>query len=241
MTNENPKRDTDFIGIFDNALDQKTCVELVRRFESFPQVHSQGKTGSGVDKAKKDSVDCCISEYQEWTDLNQILINVTLQHLIQYVNDHRFLVCGALAPTIRLETGEIIEVSPDTFDQIPPDQLKQVILSLYRPGFLNLQKYLRGSGGYHHWHSEIYPRESDCETLHRVLLFMFFLNTVEEGGETEFYYQSQKVSPKQGRMVIAPAGFTHTHKGAVPISHDKYIVTSWIQFQRAEQIYGQRS
>ena len=66
---------------------------------------------------------------------------------------------------------------------------------------------------------------------------MFFLNTVSDGGQTEFFYQNQSISPKIGRMVIAPAGFTHTHKGAIPKSSDKYIVTSWILFQRAEDIY----
>jgi hypothetical protein len=39
-------------------------------------------------------------------------------------------------------------------------------------------------------------------------------------------------------MVIAPAGFTHTHKGHVPRSGDKYIVASWVLFQRAEWLFG---
>ena len=115
-------------------------------------------------------------------------------------------------------------------NEVPFEQKKKIIFRMFRPGYLNMQKYLQGRGGYHHWHSEIYPIDQKCETLHRVLLFMFFLNDVEEGGETEFYYQNQSVKPKKGRMVIAPAGFTHTHKGSVPVSNDKYIVTSWILF-----------
>ena len=67
---------------------------------------------------------------------------------------------------------------------------------------------------------------------------MFYLNDVEEGGETEFYYQDKKIKPKQGSMVIAPAYFTHTHRGCIPVSNDKYIVTSWVLFNTAEQIYG---
>jgi hypothetical protein len=38
-------------------------------------------------------------------------------------------------------------------------------------------------------------------------------------------------------MVIAPAYFTHTHRGCVPVSNDKYILTSWILLNRAEQLY----
>ena len=228
----------DFIGIYDDALSVETCERIIEKFESFPQIQTEGRIGSGVDKRKKDSVDCCISEYQEWTEVNQLLFNVTLEKLTAYIEAYPFLVCGALSPAVQLESGEVVEVSPDNLGRISAEQKRQITLSLYRPGYLNLQKYAKGSGGFHHWHSEIYPKEAHCDTLHRVLLFMFFLNTVEEGGHTEFFYQEQKVAPRAGRMVIAPAGFTHTHKGSVPISNDKYIVTSWILFQRAEQIYG---
>lgn len=228
----------DFIGIYDDALTAEFCEAIIGAFEACPQVHASGQIGSGVDPEKKESVDCCISDYQEWTDINQRLLNVTAQRLVTYVREYPFLACGAIAPTIRLESGEVIELSHENIEQVSQEQLLNVMLSLYRPGRLNLQKYRQGSGGYHHWHSEIYPTDATCESLHRVLLFMFFLNTVEEGGETQFRYQEKAIRPQAGRMVIAPAGFTHTHKGAIPVSSDKYIVTSWILFQRSEHLYG---
>jgi hypothetical protein len=40
-------------------------------------------------------------------------------------------------------------------------------------------------------------------------------------------------------MVIFPAGFTHTHRGNVSKSGDKYIITSWVMYHRAETIYQQ--
>ena len=57
-------------------------------------------------------------------------------------------------------------------------------------------------------------------------------------GETEFFYQRKKVIPKAGSVLIAPTAFTHTHRGNRPSGGDKYIATSWILFNRAEQIYG---
>ena len=122
-------------------------------------------------------------------------------------------------------------------DRVPDQQLNGILMLLYRSGVVNMQKYERGRGGYHHWHSEIFPKDPHCETLHRVLLYMYYLNDVAEGGETEFYFQDRKLAPRRGRLVIAPAGFTHTHKGHVPRSEDKYIVTSWVMFNRAETIY----
>ena len=133
------------------------------------------------------------------------------------------------------QTGQRDTVRPE---QIDANTASQLLQHLYRPGDIYAQFYARGTGGYHHWHSEIYPRDASCETLHRVLLFMFYINTVEEGGETEFFYQKRKIAPLKGRMVIAPAGFTHTHKGHVPRSGDKLILTSWVLFNRAEKLFS---
>jgi hypothetical protein len=102
-----------------------------------------------------------------------------------------------------------------------------------------MQKYLENKGGYFHWHSEHYPHPTDPhqDSLHRTLLWMVYLNDVEEGGETEFYFQNIKSKPKQGTLVLAPADFTHTHRGNKPVSGDKYIFTSWVLFQRAADMY----
>lgn len=80
--------------------------------------------------------------------------------------------------------------------------------------------------GYHMWHYESCNREM----CNRLLTWMVYLNDVEEGGETEFLYQSMRVKPKQGTLLIWPAGFTHTHRGNPPLSNPKYIVTGWTEF-----------
>ena len=80
--------------------------------------------------------------------------------------------------------------------------------------------------GYHVWHYE----SGDIECCRRLLTWTLYLNDVEEGGETEFLYQSIRIKPKQGTLVIWPAAFTHTHRGNPPLSNPKYIVTGWTEF-----------
>lgn len=80
--------------------------------------------------------------------------------------------------------------------------------------------------GYHIWHFESDARDR----AGRLLAWILYLNDVEEGGETEFLYQSMRVKPKQGTLLIWPAAFTHTHRGNPPLSNSKYIVTGWIEF-----------
>jgi len=79
------------------------------------------------------------------------------------------------------------------------------------------------SGGYHVWHCE----NSSYQHAQRTLVWTIYLNDVEEGGETEFLYQSVRVKPKRGTCVIWPAPFTHAHRGNPPLKGNKYIATGW--------------
>ena len=82
------------------------------------------------------------------------------------------------------------------------------------------------TGGYHIWHPEM-------QSIHekgRCLVFMLYLNDVEEGGETEFLYQHKRIQPKRDRFVLWPAYFTHTHRGNPPLSGEKLILTGWVEF-----------
>jgi hypothetical protein len=80
--------------------------------------------------------------------------------------------------------------------------------------------------GFHNWHYE----NNGVANSNRFAAFTIYLNTVVSGGETEFLYQKTRVNAVEGRVVIWPGAFTHTHRGNMPLSGDKYIVTGWIEF-----------
>lgn len=89
----------------------------------------------------------------------------------------------------------------------------------------NIQR-TRPTEGYHIWHHED-SGGALCST--RKLVTMMYLNDDFEAGETEFLYLSRRETPKKGRVVIWPAGFTHAHRGNPPLTGEKYIATSWIR------------
>jgi hypothetical protein len=97
----------------------------------------------------------------------------------------------------------------------------------WRVEAVNIQKYVPGAG-FHNWHSErlsdSYPDRS------RVLVYMTYLNDVDDGGETEWMHQGMKVKPRKGLTVIWPADWTHTHRGITSPTQTKYIITGWFQF-----------
>ena len=78
-------------------------------------------------------------------------------------------------------------------------------------------------GGFHNWHFE----NTGLQVSARKLVIQLYLNTIEEGGETEFLYINKRIKAEQGRLIIFPAAFTHTHRGNPPIGQDKYIVSTW--------------
>lgn len=82
-----------------------------------------------------------------------------------------------------------------------------------------------GSGGFSIWHIEQGPGY----IASRLLVWSIYLNDVDNGGETEFLYQQQKIKPKTGTLVIWPAGVTHPHRGNPPYSNDKFILTGWFE------------
>ena len=90
---------------------------------------------------------------------------------------------------------------------------------------INIQQYTPEQA-YYGWHTE---RGTGNSTRH--MAFMTYLNTVEEGGETEFLHFSKRTKPKTGRIVIWPAAFPYVHRGNPPLSGEKYILTSWMMLR----------
>jgi hypothetical protein len=83
------------------------------------------------------------------------------------------------------------------------------------------------TGGYHIWHCE----DATKTFSSRIGVYILYLNDVAEGGETEFLYQSKRIAPKKGRLVIFPPNYPWTHRGNPPLSGEKYVMTGWIEFQ----------
>lgn len=226
-----------FIKVYDKVLDEQYCQQLIDLFER--SQHKQvGRTGGGVDTDKKRSQDVSIVQHPEFKPQYQALLPIISQHLFAYFRDYFFALIGPIGLTVKHPvSGQPVKLTQDNFAEIGRPNLANLVSYLFRIGDINAQKYDQGQGGYPYWHSEVYPQAGNNDALHRILLFMFYLNDVDEGGETEFFYQNVAIKPKQGSMVIAPAYFTHTHRGNIPVSNDKYILTSWVLFNQAEQIY----
>jgi hypothetical protein len=68
------------------------------------------------------------------------------------------------------------------------------------------------------------------DKANRFLVFLWYLNDVAEGGETEFCNLGIKVAPRTGRLLMFPPYWMFQHAGLAPISNDKYIVSTYLLF-----------
>lgn len=111
-----------------------------------------------------------------------------------------------------------IKINNNTFNYIYFETNK-----LYFEIFM-IQRYLKNEGKYiyHHDFRTDLPNKK-----HRILTYLWYLNDVEEGGETVLE-DNIFIKPEAGKLLIFPACWTYPHTGKVPLSSNKYIITGWV-------------
>ena len=190
-----------FIGVFENVLSSELCNYIIGHFENL------------------QNLNLTLSR-QTWENASSIHKDNSL------VFTNRQNISEALFNISTDITKHFVDSSWECY-KIYAKQYG-VLSSLRRHIFyddVKIQKTLP-TQGYHVWHCE----QADRSSSPRLLLVLAYLNDVEEGGETEFLYQSRRIKPKQGTILICPCGFTHTHRGNPPLSGVKYVMNGWIEF-----------
>lgn len=191
----------DFVGVFDGVFTDHFCNRAIDFFE---QVNTANKTFS-----RQDLKDGLAMQKSDQTYFMQ-----------EQEDDPAYLVArGDLINDLQ----EGLKICHGLYTDVY-DALKFPNTEKHLPIAWRIQKTSPGQG-YHVWHHETGNRVLS----HRVLAVIVYLNDVEDGGETEFLYQSKRVEAKKGRVLIWPGAFTHTHRGNPPLSNDKYIITTWFE------------
>ncbi len=91
----------------------------------------------------------------------------------------------------------------------------RLILKRYRPG---------GEEGFQ-------PHFDSIDTVcGRYMVFLWYLNDVEQGGETQFCDLGIRVAPRTGRLLMFPPYWMFQHAGLPPVSGDKYILSTYLMF-----------
>ena len=69
--------------------------------------------------------------------------------------------------------------------------------------------------------------DSLADVADRYMVFLWYLNDVDEGGETSFVDLGIDASPKAGKLLIFPPYWMYRHAGKPPLSGPKYILSTY--------------
>ena len=194
----------DVIGIYPNAFKEAECKKLINNLEEAVKNGEsyQGMSGDGGVNTYKKSTDYNILEH----DKHKLMSDIVMNRFNHYLSN------------------EYLE----NFPHIDEFYHHRLVNDKSSYPLLQIQKYDKGSGHYNAWHVE----QEDLGTSNRLFVFILYLNDVEEGGETGFLFKEGddffKVKPKTGTLIIHPASWPFIHKGYMPLSSDKYILTTWL-------------
>lgn len=72
--------------------------------------------------------------------------------------------------------------------------------------------------------------DSINHVANRYLVLLWYLNDVEQGGETRFPQLDVTVQARAGRLLMFPPYWMYQHEGLPPVSGDKYIVSTYLLF-----------
>lgn len=67
-------------------------------------------------------------------------------------------------------------------------------------------------------------------TAKRFFVFFWYLNDVEEGGETEFPFLAFKIKPKKGSLFMFPPMWLYPHSGKPVIKGEKFLLSSYLHY-----------
>lgn len=199
----------DYIYINNNSLSRELCKEMIEMFE-IQESKSDGVTFGGLNKNIKDTTDFNIpfdikdKYFDKWSKVFNLLNKELSRNINMYVK-------------------QIIKPINETSTENSSFKFRFFNNSVHYETFL-IQKYKKNSGKY------IYHDDQHIDwkkNRYRLLTFIWYLNDVTSGGETEFF-GTRIINPEAGKLVLFPSSWSYPHRGKMPISHDKYIITGWI-------------
>lgn len=193
-----------------NSISNEICDIIIAYFEE-EESRYKGVTSQGLNEDVKNTIDFVIPNQEEetkWTKICELLTCQLQENITEYMKS--------------------LKSHPNFLS----DDYRFLYAKYLSEDNYQIQKYKKGEGKY------VYHEDSSIDwerQRYRVITFLWYLNDIEEGGETEILGDIL-VKPERGKLLLFPACWTFPHRGKIPISSDKYIITGWFYVNRDEDL-----
>ena len=196
----------DFVYVNENSLSRELCEDIIEYYHKDYSKGYKGSTFSGINNHIKDTWDLNIGiiDTEYWKKIHKLLSEELELNLQKYINN--------------LNDDNIKNDNPNI------DDFKILTNVKLKPECFQIQKYDKNKGKY------VYHIDESIDygkNRYRVITYLWYLNDVIQGGETEFF-SKVRIKPESGKLILFPSTWTYPHCSKVPISNDKYIITGWV-------------
>jgi hypothetical protein len=194
---------TDFVRIYDNTISAKFCKRIINAFDEDEDHHINSTIG--------------LPRVSDPEFRNAIEMN-----------------CTKRAGDISSQWGPIMELlnkhAASSFKRYKHDLIECGYRAelLFNTVTLEQWRMHRYDPGEHYYKEHI--DAIDVHTSKRMLMMLYYLNTVDEGGETLFESIGRQVNPVEGRLAITPSWFGYPHSAETPISNTKYMIKTYLHY-----------
>ena len=196
-----------YIYINKKSLSSEVCRDLIELFENEDRKYD-GVTHGGMQKNIKITKDFVIPENEpKWYKYYHLFHNELTRNLQIYLNKLN------QNPSFQNENQNTTNI----FKHFENAKISHSIFMI--------QRYIMNEGRY------VYHNDFSIDVKskkNRIITYLWYLNEVLEGGETDFPDINLKVKTETGKLVLFPATWDFPHCGKMPISSNKYIVTGWL-------------
>jgi prolyl 4-hydroxylase len=162
-----------------------------------------------------------INLFEEQKDKHEVVVNDRKPNFVQFNLTENSNISNKVTNIHNL----LIKKTMDYRDQYYKTYDKRVFPEKHSFEQFRIKRYNPGEDQAFDTHVDVV----DHETSRRYVSFMWYLNDVKEGGETEFL--DLIVKPERGKLIIFPPLWMFPHKGKDPISNSKYILSTYLHYK----------
>jgi hypothetical protein len=191
----------DYIKVYDDALDPEFCESLISDFEN--KTDNQISTGNSTPFVKTIEGKLL---YKKFTEVD-----------------------FGLFQDWNVKYGDFLKKQLMKYTDLYLNELKypsHLRQEKYTYEAFRIKRYLPNSNDRIDEHTDA----TDMGLCRRYLSLFWYLNDVDDGGETLFTSINYYVKPKRGRLVVFPPNFMFPHAGRPVLSGTKYLLHSYLQF-----------
>lgn len=191
-----------YVYINKTSLSSDICKDIIEIYEKTQNKH-RATTLGGINENVLRAFQCPshIITDDEWPTIHSFLMQELTNNLKTYT--------------------EILDsqIGDGNIYQHMKDDLKIIYNSFH------INKYESNNGGKYDYHTDRYLKKGMNEERH--ITFIWYLNNVTEGGETEIK-GNIKIKPETGKLLLFPSTWTYPHCSRPTISNDKYVIVGWL-------------